>query len=245
MYLRHDTIKKDGKKNIYWRLVRSVRGGRKVHQETVAQLGELKGARIEQAKALAARLGGHEDEKGLFDPPIEKEVAEARLNGVGMERIRQFGSVWIGEKLWRMAKFDEFFEYYLSEGREDIPWWKMAEIAERQVGRLLQRNQRAGSLFQIEFKKNSKRASKLELMRKRDNEHMKWAEQSAGCYILRTPIQNWNEKDIWKMHIQLTQVEDAFRVHKSQLEIRPICHQKKERERAFLFAFWHMSFGKF
>ncbi len=41
MYLRHSTITKNGKTHTYWRLVRSVRVGTKVRQETVAQLGEL------------------------------------------------------------------------------------------------------------------------------------------------------------------------------------------------------------
>src|SRR5688572_29461624 len=41
MYLRYTTRKKDGKVHRYWRLVRSVRVGRRVIQQTVAQLGEL------------------------------------------------------------------------------------------------------------------------------------------------------------------------------------------------------------
>jgi hypothetical protein len=41
MYLRHTTIRKDGKVHRYWRVVRSVRVGRRVIQQTVAQLGEL------------------------------------------------------------------------------------------------------------------------------------------------------------------------------------------------------------
>ena len=43
MYLRHTTRKKDGKVHRYWRLVRSVRMGRRVVQQTVAHLGELDG----------------------------------------------------------------------------------------------------------------------------------------------------------------------------------------------------------
>jgi hypothetical protein len=39
--LGHTTIRKDGKVHRYWRLVRSVRVGRRVIQQTVAQLGEL------------------------------------------------------------------------------------------------------------------------------------------------------------------------------------------------------------
>src|SRR2546426_8939221 len=41
MYLRHTTRRKDGKVHRYWQLVRSVRVGRKVVQQTVAHLGEL------------------------------------------------------------------------------------------------------------------------------------------------------------------------------------------------------------
>lgn len=46
MYLRHTTRRKDGKTHVYWQLVRSVRRGYKVVQETVAQLGELDGASL-------------------------------------------------------------------------------------------------------------------------------------------------------------------------------------------------------
>ena len=41
MYLRHTTRKKDGKVHRYWRLVRSVRVGRRVIKQTVPHLGEL------------------------------------------------------------------------------------------------------------------------------------------------------------------------------------------------------------
>ena len=41
MYLRYTTRKKDGKVHRTWRLVRSVRVGRRVIQQTVAHLGEL------------------------------------------------------------------------------------------------------------------------------------------------------------------------------------------------------------
>jgi hypothetical protein len=40
MYLRHTIRKKDGKVHCTWRLVRSVRVGRRVIQQTVAYLGE-------------------------------------------------------------------------------------------------------------------------------------------------------------------------------------------------------------
>ena len=61
MYLRHSTVRKDGKTHTYWRLVRSVRRGRKVVQETVAQLGELDGEGRAKATALARQITGRAD----------------------------------------------------------------------------------------------------------------------------------------------------------------------------------------
>lgn len=66
MDLRHTIRKKDGKVHRYWRLVRSVRVGRRVIQQTVAQLGELdEHGRIE-ARALARRLIGAAEQAQLF-----------------------------------------------------------------------------------------------------------------------------------------------------------------------------------
>ena len=128
MYLRHTTRRKDGKTHKYWQLVESVRVGKKVFQRIVAQLGDLDARGRLRASELARRLGGHVEQPGLFDPPIEKEVAQIRLNGVKLERIRRFGDVWLACKLWRMAKLDEFFDGHLSLGGEDIPWATMAKI---------------------------------------------------------------------------------------------------------------------
>ena len=128
MYLRHDIIKKNGKSHKYWRLVRSVRIGKKVRQETVAQLGELDDKGCLRAKSLAKQLGGHIEEPSLFDIPLKKEVIQLRLNGIKLKRIRRFGDVWLGHKLWKMAKLDKFFEENISRGNEDIAWKDITEI---------------------------------------------------------------------------------------------------------------------
>jgi hypothetical protein len=83
MYLRHTTIRKDGKLHRYWRLVRSVRVGRRVIQQTVAQLGELdEHGRIE-ARALAATSDRR---------PGASRAVPVRLKGIRIERSRQFGA---------------------------------------------------------------------------------------------------------------------------------------------------------
>ena len=67
MYLRHSTVRKDGKAHTYWRLVRSVRRDGKVVQETVAQLGELDAQGRPRAAALARRITGRADQRELFE----------------------------------------------------------------------------------------------------------------------------------------------------------------------------------
>ena len=100
MYLRHTTIRKDGKVHRYWRLVRSVRVGRRVIQQTIAQLGELDEHGRVEARALARRLIGTPEQPALFDGS-EHVTVPVRLKGVRIERSRRFGDVYLALALWR------------------------------------------------------------------------------------------------------------------------------------------------
>jgi hypothetical protein len=62
-----------------------------------------------------------------------------------------------------------------------------------------------------------------------------WATLSAGCYLLRTNVADWSDEELWKAWIQLTEAESAFRIHKSDLSIRPIWHTNEERVLAHIF----------
>lgn len=84
---------------VYWQLVRSVRRGRKVVQETVAQLGELDAEGRAGATLLARELTGRGEEHrqgALFDAPRLHEAVKVRLEAVRLERSRGFGAVWLG-----------------------------------------------------------------------------------------------------------------------------------------------------
>ncbi len=127
MYLRHTTVRKQGKTRSYWRLVRSVRRGRKVVQETVAQLGELDAHGRARARALALQIIGRDQQYELFDAEASEPVA-VRLEQVRLERARGFGDVWLGWTLWRALELDRFCGEHLVEGRECVPWAAMAAI---------------------------------------------------------------------------------------------------------------------
>jgi len=104
---------------------------------------------------------------------------------------------------------------------------------EREIGRLLGQNTRAAKLFDVTVEKTKNghaciKWKKVEAVRD-------WATLSAGCYLLRTNVTDWSDEELWKAYIQLTEAEAAFCIHKSDLKIRPIWHQKEDRVLAHIF----------
>src|SRR3972149_1426581 len=131
MYLRHATRRKDGKTHVYWQLVRSVRRGRKVVQETVAQLGELDAEGRARAEALARSITGRacESSQGqLFDRTEPRGSVAVKLDAVRLERSRSFGAVWLGWLLWRALKLDELLSELLPRARESVSWAEVVAI---------------------------------------------------------------------------------------------------------------------
>ena len=128
MYLRHTTRRKDGKVHRYWQLVRSVRVGRKVVQQTVAHLGELDAHGRARAKALARAITGEREQPELFVADDTDEAIPVRLTRIRLERGRTFGDVWLGWTLWRALRLDEALTRLLPEGREAVPWATMAAV---------------------------------------------------------------------------------------------------------------------
>jgi hypothetical protein len=56
-----------------------------------------------------------------------------------------------------------------------------------------------------------------------------------GAYLLRNNQAGWSGQEFWETYIQLTVVERAFRVLKSQLLLRPIWHHYSGRTQAHIF----------
>ena len=128
MYLRHSTVTKNGKSHTYWRLVRSVRTGKRVRQQTVAQLGELDASGRVRARALAEAIVGVERQPGLFDEAASTEAVTVELRRLRLERGRRFGDVWLGLRLWQALGLHTLLESCLPPGREEVPWAKMAAV---------------------------------------------------------------------------------------------------------------------
>ena len=113
----------------------------------------------------------------------------------------------------------------------------------RQIGRILQKNQRAAARFAIALEPDAGLAG-LRLRVDHDAAFDDWAALSEGAYLLRSNVGDWSERQLWKAYIQLTQAEAAFRIQKDQLNLRPIWHQREDRVQAHIlvcflaFALW-------
>jgi transposase len=104
--------------------------------------------------------------------------------------------------------------------------WKK-EVIDRRVGRVLGNNSRAAGLFEVEVAEESNGRATITWQKK--EAWREWATLSEGCYLLRSNVTDWSSQDLWKAYIQLTEAEAAFRIEKSDLQIRPIWHQREDR----------------
>jgi transposase len=105
---------------------------------------------------------------------------------------------------------------------------------ERQLGRLLALNPRAAGRYLIEVLPDPSVAAGLHVTWRARPEWDDWARHSEGCYVLRSNIAEWSPEDLWRTYVQLTEAEAAFRIHKSELSIRPIWHQREDRVKAHI-----------
>jgi transposase len=122
-------VTKAGKTHTYWRLVRSVRCGSKVRQETVAHLGELDAAGRARASELARHfLGKPSQQLELFEDDSHVAPQQVHLDRVRVERVRDFGDVWLAWTLWTALGLDSFCERTIPEGREQVPWPQIAAV---------------------------------------------------------------------------------------------------------------------
>ena len=423
MYLRHTTRRKDGKVHRYGQLVRSVRVGRKVVQQTVAHLGELDADGRARARSLARAITGDRPQADLFEAAEADDAIPVRLKRIRLERGRTFGDVWLGWTLWRALKLDEVLARLVPKGatrcrgrrwRPSSSWragasrranctsprpgiaapplktcspcrhrwsttidsigrsiaccrirtpcsssWSPEEIVEamraryglarriwvmdrgmtsadnlewlretgrrylvgtpkselrkwagaiadardwqtvrdgveakqcvgpdgvetlvlvrsverrekeramherfarrieerltrrgrrvqqarrplavgkleRQVGRLLEQNQRAAARYVIEFVPDAPLAAGMRLEWRAPPAWDDWARWSEGCDVLRTNVTDWSPDELWRTYIQLTDAEAAFRIQKSELGIRPVWHQRADRVQAHI-----------
>jgi len=104
---------------------------------------------------------------------------------------------------------------------------------ERRIGRWLGRFPAAERLLSVVVERNSQgQATGLQITEHADRSA--WAELAHGAYLLRTNCTEKEPAKLWHWYMQLSQAEDAFRISKSDLNLRPVFHQKTQRVEAHI-----------
>jgi transposase len=129
----------------------------------------------------------------------------------------------------------ERFEKRIEEGLTSLV--KMAEKhsvtavqLSHRVGHLMGRNTRAAGAFKTEVTVDAQGDAQLKW--EKVPAWRSWASLSEGCYLLRSNVGDWTAAELWRAYMQLTEAEGAFHIHKSDLSLRPIWHQKTGRVQA-------------
>ncbi len=107
-----------------------------------------------------------------------------------------------------------------------------AVVIAQRVGRFLGQNSRAAGLFQVQIDTDAHGAAQVRWTT--SETWRQWAHLSEGCYVLRSNLIQWSAEELWTAYIHLTDAETAFRIQKSDLQIRPIWHQKELRVQAHI-----------
>jgi hypothetical protein len=137
MFLKRQRRHAGGETYEYWTLVKTVRTARGPRHRVVASLGKLDGTVAKAARSwgeLEALLDGGPKRDVQLElgaeppPPLAPCWREIDLSGVHVERIRQFGRVYLALALWRRLGLHTLLAELMPGGEEDIGWDVMACI---------------------------------------------------------------------------------------------------------------------
>jgi transposase len=137
MFLRRNRRTVDGLSYEYWTLVRTVRTAQGPRQEVVASLGKTPG--LDQRSRhgwehIADLLEGrapipHQGELGQpVSPQPPPPWAQVDVRGVRVERVRDFGQIYLALSLWRRLGLHTLLQEIIAPGREEVPWELIACI---------------------------------------------------------------------------------------------------------------------
>ena len=137
---------------------------------------------------------------------------------------------------WEGRAIDDLKKFQRSVERGYV---KTVDKVNQRLGRIRERYPGFGRRFlvSIEVTEDGTKATKVCWERLSDNadETKPETDPLHGCYVIETPHIKESGRDIWKLYMTLTRVEDAFKSLKTDLGTRPIHHQLGHRTAAHLF----------
>jgi transposase len=134
MFLKRLQRRKNGKGHTYWALVESIRTAKGSRHRVVAYLGVLKKSEKNGWAQLCRRLNGRVRPQPLlfapphYDDPTDDEPVLVKLESIRLQRLRDFGDVWLALGLWRLLGLDQLLSHLMPSGREEVSWEQVAAI---------------------------------------------------------------------------------------------------------------------
>ncbi len=198
-------------------------------------------ARMRAAKAPIHYLVGtpkgrlSQLEKAFLDRPWE-----AVRQSVQVKLLAQEGEVYVlAQSADRVNK-----ERAMRRRRLKKLWRRLGDLRQQKLSRdqlLLKLGAakkeagRAWGLVEISLPKVDEAVSPESFTYRLRKDKLRQARRREGRYLLRTNLPHDDPAHLWRLYIQLTEVEQAFKDLKGDLAIRPIHHQLDRRIEAHIF----------
>lgn len=133
-------------------------------------------------------------------------------------------------------KISERFEkelQALTNGLEKKGTTKRLEKVWERIGRLKEKYRLVSGRYNIDVVADEGYAREVTWQRKTENGDEKTG--GNGVYFIRTNIEKADEKQLWDVYNIIREVESTFRCLKTDLQIRPVYHQKDERVESHIY----------
>lgn len=183
--------------------------------------------------------------RNKMDPPELDDcivIKEDKQNKVEAKRLTRSKEVFLycrsNLKLQKeqsmQSRLKENFEEQLTRLAKSIHkkgCTKRYDKVLEKIGRLKEKYSSIARFYHIEVEERDALASRItwEYLKEQSDKRF------SGAYFLRTDRLDLSETEIWSIYIMLTELEGAFRTLKTDLQMRPVFHQKEERSDAHIF----------
>lgn len=129
-------------------------------------------------------------------------------------------------------RFEEELEA-LAQGISKKGTTKKIEKVWERIGRIKQKHRMVSGNYLIDAQAKEGKVAKVSWQQKKE-EHGK-IPPGQGVYFIRTNYEKPQEAQLWNIYNTIREVESTFRCLKSDLQIRPIHHQKDQRTESHIY----------
>jgi transposase len=171
------------------------------------------------------------------------EITDNRNNKIELQQVTKEGStdcyMYIRSqmKAVKEASMDAHYSKRFEEELDNIAkaihtkggTKTITKVYER-IGRIKERYPAANKHYKVIVEEEKQKATRITYSRN----PLPKVKETQGVYFLRTSVNNQDEKTIWTIYNTLTEIEATFRTLKTDLNLRPIHHQKDIRTDAHI-----------